>query len=147
MPDPKDTFLEESTRRSTEPGFLGDSAVVNGLLRNFIGSLFAKDATTDDEVDQAARSLAKVFLGEDESYPAPFWNAPGLIDAHLAAELNLVQEDPETVVAHALVELIHRFAAIEGQVVDAKLIREQWQPDADALFEEFTNLFLGVPNL
>lgn len=129
--------------------WLGDFELTDQLLR-----AFAKDIMTrtfdcpqhaSETIDREARLLARKFLGQDPAYPGPAWNSPGHIDAYLARVCDFSDTDPEERVAHALAEMIARFAKLETMVREQNLIKEQWVWDIDNIIQEYVNLFNGLP--
>jgi hypothetical protein len=137
------------------PQYLGNSETVATLLRGLSGSTLVQfgQAEGDDAVQSVLdsiqgelESVADILLGGlPEDYPPqPGWNTPGRIDVRLLVTVpGLGETEPLRVVSAALgiylKEVLDHVATIPP---GAK--QSDWQPDADAIIERWTNVFLGV---
>ncbi len=128
-------------------GYLGNPQVVSSLLRDFVGTLLSGkyEWSLGDETEKLVHPLAKIFLGQDPNYPGLEFNQPGCIDAYLAKELGLSDKDSEERVCVALILLLRELLDLHKIVAEQQLIKEQWQPEVDAILEQYTNLFVGLP--
>src|SRR5690348_8330763 len=88
---------------------LGDPKVVGKLIRTFAKEILENQDDPDkktEALDQSARGLARILLGQDPNYSGPPWFSPGQIDEYVAREGGVPRaEDPEETIAHALVQL------------------------------------------
>ncbi len=126
-------------------GYLGNPQVASSLLRDFVGGVMTDKVDYSEAAVRLAHPLAKIFLGQDPGYPGLEFNQPGCIDAYLAKEIGIGEPDPERRICVALFALLNELFAVQKLVAEQQLIKEQWQPEVDAILEQYTNLFLGLP--
>ena len=140
--------LVDELKRINDPNYLGDFQVVNGLLRTLVGNLlihsgdFADAAEFEKAAEKAAKSLARIFLGQDKNWQAPAWFSPGQIDVYLGEQEGIASEDPEERVAGAIINMVTDI--LEVAYSDAKA-PEQWRPVVDQIYREYTFKVMGLP--
>lgn len=135
--------------------YLGDAEVVRDLVGNLgsdallrlvdvsNGTITGDQAAEKDA--EEARKLAQVFLGQDPDYNGlQGWNEPGKIDAFVASEANIAEEEPEARIATLLLLMIQ-------DLYGAARMMDEGEPEADAKaaidgsIEGTTALLMGIP--
>ena len=135
--------------------FLGDRAVVEGLVRSFAGDIvehrkqFNLDKTEGTVIVKAIEGLTerygKIFMGQDAAYRAQPWNSAEQLGVALNKRMGLDPEPPEKA-ATALfwrlsADLLDAISDHEGDQIDD----ETAQFRLDVLIEETTLALLGLP--
>jgi hypothetical protein len=87
-----DHAMEAALHLAAQPNYLGDPAVIDGVLTGLWKTVFQRwnvnvaDAAAAVKADsEACEAAARIFLGLDAKFTAmPAWNRPGIIDCHVA---------------------------------------------------------------
>lgn len=132
------------------PNYLGDSIVLDKLLRSFAkqtldrrGTMATEEASQKDLED--ALGLAGILLGYDGRYTSmPKWNAEGYIDRFVASTLNVTGQNPQEVVAHVFVRFLLDIYWLVNYANSPGILEEQWAWQIDAIIEHYRNLLLGI---
>ncbi len=133
--------------------YLGDTKVLNDLFRVFgkeaLDIMHASEtgAIAASTIETEAGKLADVFLGKNERFvPVENWNdVRGGLAPWLRGELNIDELDPHVVVRTALVIYATQLVQLEAYANLPETLDEQWQWQPEAFVEEFTIMFLGLP--
>lgn len=138
--------------------YLGDTAVVDALVRNFIGALFDRhsevaagtmDAELARNVDgQECEKLAAIFAGQDPAYTGVGdWNGEGL-KAYVVAHMdglseNAAELEPEAVLLQVFVALVLEcYEAITAFCANGDT--QAAQERANSLAEDWVHLLMGI---
>jgi hypothetical protein len=146
--------LLQPSKESRVP-WLGDSYVVEGLLRSFAKEAMdrrnacAMDELRPEEWKQLDRDaclqLADIFLGKNPFFNSvPGWNEPGKIDVFLVREFNLGDTDPILRVATVLAELLLEMVNVAKYASQEGVVEEQWVWQVDAAIETYRNYMIGI---
>lgn len=135
--------------------YLGDAEVVRDLVGNLgsdallrlvevsNGTMTGEQAAEKDA--EEARALAQVFLGQDPDYNGlQHWNEPGKIDAFVAAEADIAEQEPEARIATLLLLMIQDMYAA-AQMMDAGEAEADAKAAIDGSIEGTTALLMGIP--
>ena len=127
---------------------LNDGQVVSSLLRTWVSNVLNSDHDDYEEllkrIDESARKLAGIFLGQDERYHHTKWNSPDNIDVWLAEKAGVDSQDPTERVAGALLDMLNKLYTLQKDVNANSLLPEQWQPAMNAIIDEYVMLFMGI---
>jgi len=145
-----ESSIRHALDKVTKGAYLGDHVVVDGLLRNFAFQLLTQTGKLDEPsfmkaLDSESKSLANIFLGQDERYPGPDWNTVGQIDVYVSRRVGIVSEDPQERVAGALISMIGELMELSQAIHDGKQIKEQWQWQANAVIDRYVRILMGLP--
>jgi len=140
------TALEQAAK----PNYLGDPAVVEGLLRQYAMECVARLVDGKERLEAAkidwaeAAKLADILLGKSPEYPSMAgWNKPGIIDRWLVDQTQVLGDTAEERVARTLVIYLCRMYDL--------LVQSQNDPQdsdqilVDAIVQEFTLVLMGSP--
>lgn len=136
--------------------FLGDMQVVRDLVGNLASDALQRlskisdgTMTGDQAADEAivdSKALAAVFLGQNDEYNlVSEWNKPGAIDAFVAQQAGIAEDDAEA-------RLMTLFMLTVQDMYDAAKLMDEGESEAttkaaiDGSLEGVTNLLLGIPN-
>jgi hypothetical protein len=133
------------------PGYLGDPAVVDAILRGFVKNFYdLKFASQDEhsanlETIKESFKIAGYFLGDGGGFaPVLPWNTPGYIDQHLKREFGITGGTPQETVAWTLCTMLMDFNRLAEQIAAGALPENtDWQPDA--IIQTYTHLLMGIP--
>jgi hypothetical protein len=136
-----------------QPGYLGDTEVVNGLVSQFVGEISTDLATLDPTLTQEAhierhmaicRRYAEMWAGKNKDYqPQPFHQNPAYL-RYLHQGLNIKADTVEDAVYCLFAMLLKDLygfteAKASEQLTDDDL---KWQLEADMEF--FATALLGL---
>lgn len=131
--------------------YLGDRAMVNGLLRTVASGLLNSMASIKDPADRIARlkrgcrNTAAALLGQRSRFaPMPGWNTPGGIDAFCAKWLGIAETDPKDRMESAVLQMMNELFEVADYAGTPGVLEEQWRWQIDATLDWYTDLFLGV---
>lgn len=153
-------LLEE--RRKGKP-YLGDTAVVSGLVGDFIGGIIDRASqvplglmTKDEAVaadKKAAFAFMKVISGQDARYmPVPQWNAaPNGLEEWLRRELKGIANDGLLAKPGGPIEAMALFLIVGTYNMLSRMVggatEEEMADTVDGLNDDGTRLILGVPKI
>lgn len=147
---PKSPTLPAAIDAMDAPQYLGDTIVIEGMIRNFFNDALqrriANDTSATDQDQKDAQTLAEILLGEhpNDFRPQPAWNRPGGLDAYLAKKLELEDIDPADRVATALLGALMIYYNIVTYAQQPGVLEEQWNWQVDVLVQDTRNLLLGI---
>lgn len=148
LSDDLDLFSAAATATKATEGYLGSTSFLDGLLRVMVSDwtdALGAGTATADVAKRLAQNYSEILIGKREGFGAvPGWNVEGGIDRFVASQLGL----PETgrdAIEHALVQMLAQCTSICNYADEPGVLDEHWRWQVDAMFEEFTNLFLGIP--
>ena len=132
---------------ANNPHWLGSYTTIQSLLRLFIKDVLENYGKEEFPtlVDQKARSLAKVFLGDNKRYPGPTWNQPGEVDVYLARVEGIDSKDPIERVAGALINMIVEILELNHTIQQEQALDEQWQWTASEIVRSYAFKIMGLP--
>ena len=148
-------LVASAKHAGSELPFLGDEAVLDGLLRKLAGGVFERFAqvsagtltpsqasATDQE---ACHQLARILIGQDRAYqPVPGWSKHGLADSIRSKMNEAVQaEDDVSVVAQAVAVFIHGIYAAINALEDPSQ-QSEVQEQLNESIRSFVWLLLGI---
>ncbi|KAF0178677.1 MAG: hypothetical protein FD161_1721 [Limisphaerales bacterium] len=151
--EPNDVGLVAAFATAQKDNYLGNPTCIDSLLRVMCAKML--DAVHDEELDNQAtnerlnvleREAAEVLLGMNKGYiPIIGWNQPGGVDLAVAKEFNIKDCPPLQCVCLGLRELwLKEILELAKQEANGMpLENTRWQ--AEAAFEQFTKLFMGLP--
>lgn len=147
--------LAESARRAMgKRPYLGDQAVVDGLVRALAGEVMGRvvqafngELTKDEAVrrdQEACHQLARTLIGENPDYtPIPGWSDHGLAESIRRQQTESIHdEDDVSVVAQATAMFVHYVYQVVGEA-DAGG-EQAMQDEINELIRSFTWLLLGI---
>jgi hypothetical protein len=141
-------FTDAIAAMDAAEGYLGSADFLSGLLRLLVSDwteLLGSGTATPDLAKKLADEYAAILFGEKEGYGRlPGWNEAGGIDVFVASELG-IPDTGRDAIENALVQLLMRATAIANYADEPDVLDEHWRWQVDAMFEEFANLFLGIP--
>ncbi|MDD2106809.1 hypothetical protein [Pseudomonas asiatica] len=157
MPNKNLHTFDLSMEAATKDGkpYLGDLYVVRELVGNLAsdsllrlvdistGKLTAEQASEMDIKE--SRQLARVFLGQDPHYNGlQHWNEPGKIDDFVAAQANIIENDPEARIATLFILMIQDMYGA-ARLADEGYPEDDVQTAIDGSLESITAVLIGIP--
>jgi hypothetical protein len=143
------TFKEAFDSAVSNPNWLGDYKVVNGLLRQLAHQVLTSDQGDEHQFTQHAEKLCKgvaeTLLGKDPKFPGPTWNSPGNIDVYIGRQEGVDSNDPIERVTGGLFNMIGELLTLSGEMGDKFGLNEQWQWQAGQIINTYTSKFMGLP--
>jgi hypothetical protein len=134
--------------RGDDEGCLGSTTFIDGLLRVMISDwtdALAAGTATADLAKRLCEDNAAILMGKREGFGAmPGWNVEGGIDLWVASQLG-TSERGQDAIENALVQMLIQATSICNYADEPGVLEEQWKWQVDAMFEEYVNLFLGIP--
>jgi hypothetical protein len=134
---------------ASRPNYLGDTAVVVGLLRNLAltalkrrETLPAEDANKLNEAD--CWRLAGIFLGRDRHFTPMPWNSEGQVARFVAQQLDWPDSRPELVMRNMFAGFIGDFYRLADYVAEGAT-EDNWVFQVQGQVETYRDLLLGVP--
>jgi hypothetical protein len=148
-----DAGLAAAFETATKDNYLGNPTCIDSLLRVMCVAML--DAVHDEKLDNQAtnerlaeleREAAEVLLGMNKDYiPIVGWNQPGGVDEAVAKQFGFKDYPPLQYVRLGLRELwLKRILELVKQEVNG-MPSEIASGQAQAAFEQFTKLFMGLP--
>lgn len=143
----------QSAKKDDLP-YLGDITVVHELVGvlaseslEHLAGLSNGELTSEQLSERnlaGALALARVFLGHEHSYNlVPNWNQPGKIDAFVAQESEISEEDPDKRLATLFLLMIQDMYAA-AQMVDEGKTENDVRTAIDGSLETITAVLLGI---
>lgn len=137
---------------SSEKQYLGDIAVIDGMVRNLFNDALhrrnVQDPKATDADEKDTETLAGILLGKYKEYePQPAWNRPGGVDQWIREQTQIEEDEPVRVVQTALLQKLVDFYKIVTYSQQPGVLEEQWNWQIDALVADARNLLLGIPEL
>lgn len=141
-------FVASMAAVGAAEGYLGSTAFLDGLLRVMVSDwmeALGSGTATPDLAKRLVDEDAAILFGEVDGFgKLPGWNEPGGIDVYVAAELG-TSDTGRDAIENALIQMLKQATAIANYADEPGVLDEQWRWQLDALFEEYVNLFLGMP--
>lgn len=146
--DDSELFQGSVAAMSAAEGYLGSVRVVEGLLRVMVSDwtdALGSGTATADLAKKLATEYSEILIGDRDGFgKVPGWTKPGGIDVFVASELGLPERGRDAI-ENALVKMLTQTTEIVNYADEPGVLPEHWQWQVDAMFEEYVNLFLGVP--
>lgn len=121
--------------------YLGDVHTVKNLLRYYVSQFI----DTPDDYKKLCKRLAKILLGEHKDYRAAYrWNQPGVIDDYCAKFLGSSETDSTKIMEHCCLMLFDAVAKVAEIAGEDDVKDEEWEWMMEAVFETYTNAFIGL---
>jgi hypothetical protein len=148
-----DAGLAAAFETATKDNYLGNPVCIDSLLRVMCAAML--DTVRDEKLDNQAtnerlaeleREAAEVLLGMKEGYiPVVGWNQPGGVDVAVAKVFGIKDCPPLLCVRLGLRELwLKKILELVKQEMNG-MPSEIASGQAQAAFEQFTKLFMGLP--
>lgn len=137
---------------ASQPGYLGNPAVVDGILVDLWNKTFSRwnsgveNVDSGIEVDTAeCERVALIFLGTNSKFVAmPGWNRAGIIDQYIATVLQIDEANPTIRLAYALLSYLgEMWTAFAESKAENKTV-EIFHQRAEALTQKYRYLLMGV---
>lgn len=146
--DDSELFQGSVAAMSAAEGYLGSVRVVEGLLRVMVSDwtdALGSGTATADMAKKLATEYSEILIGNRDGFgKVPGWTKLGGIDVFVASELGLPERGRDAI-ENALVQMLTQTTEIVNYADEPGVLAEHWQWQVDAMFEEYVNLFLGVP--
>lgn len=142
-------FTDAIAAMGAAEGYLGSVDFLNGLLRLLVSDwtdALGSGTATPDMAKKLVSDVASILIGKRDGFgQVPNWNSEGGIDAWVRSQTG-IQESGQAAIEAALVRMLVQATSIVQFADDDDVLPEQWQWQVDAMFEEYVNLFLGIPS-
>jgi GNAT superfamily N-acetyltransferase len=144
-----DALFQDSLEAiGAEEGYLGSMSFVDGLLRVLVSDwmdALGSGTATVDVAKKLADETAGILFGEVAGYgKVPGWSKAGGIDVYVASQIG-TPDTGRDAIENALVQMLMQATSIAKYADEPGVLEEQWKWQVDAMFEEYVNLFLGIP--
>lgn len=144
MPLPDSDALIEAGPTRGKP-YLGSPGVVDQILRHALFDVLAARRAGDDLVEHVktkAADLARVFLGQDSSYQASYWNREQGLATALVERCDIGGETSDAVM-RLFVRMYREFIEDMASHEHERLSDEQFQQSIGALLVKYTHILIG----
>jgi hypothetical protein len=128
---------------TTQPGYLGNAAVVEKLVRELIGG--ALESLDQDDIARRATAFARVFAGMDTDHPpVPEWDTIDGIGMSCATRLGVSSEQNlvDIMRSSALAIVAVALDVVKAHAEDAGAV---WQPKIDDVVTYAVSALMGLP--
>ena len=132
--------------------YLGDPKQIEAILQmaasDFWDAMDNEDsALVPDIAEQIARRAADILLCKIPGVlPVPGWNNTSAIIEFVADRIGMqIGEKPEDVIVVAIFEMFGKFQRLCNFAATPGASDEQFSTRVGAIYEEYRNLFMGIP--
>jgi hypothetical protein len=135
---------------AAKPNYLGDSDVIEGLVRDLGDRMLKRRCHLDWETavrpdTEECRQVARILLGYNEAYtPMPNWNEPGHIDVFVAKEFGIEGPTAEDTLTDTLVEYLAELWHVVYSLAEHNVPAENCTWQIEIPINAYRNVMLGI---
>jgi hypothetical protein len=145
----KENPFAESMKLKAEGNSLGDDDIVKMMLQMEADDFIKRMQVGEDKgrvIEVCANKLVRILFGRDRRYTGVRkWNEPKGITPFLKKWVGSKETKPRLIAQHAALSFFNELMDVIVRAGQPRMVMTDIKPDLDALFNRWTNLFMGVP--